>query len=81
MITRKEKFDLRRGLRADIAKVLRHIADTHLYSPKVVATKQDDPLFEDTCNYVNFHAAIMEFARTLEANNKYDEIIIKDIES
>lgn len=80
MITKKEKFELRRQWRNDMAKVLRHIANAHLYSTQVVATKQNDPLFEDSCNYVSFHSAIMDLARTLEANNKYDDIIYNDDE-
>lgn len=78
MITRKEKYDLRRGLRDDIAKVLFHIAKKHVYSQLIVDVKQDNPLFEDTCNYVALYSDIMEFARTLVANNQYEEIILKD---
>lgn len=56
------------------ARVINRIVNDNKYSEKVIQVQQNDPLFIDSCNYVNLVSELLEFCGTLQNMVKYAEM-------
>lgn len=56
------------------ARVINRIVNDNKYSEKVIQVQVNDPLFIDSCNYVNLVSELREFCDTLQNMVKYAEM-------
>lgn len=56
------------------ARVINKIVNDNKYSEKVIQVQQNDPLFIDSCNYVNLVSELREFSDTLLNMVRYAEM-------
>lgn len=69
----KEKSELLRN----VAKILREIMKKHRYSQECKDCGTENPFFDDSCEFVGLHAALMEFVMYLENHARYIECLKK----
>lgn len=74
----RAKIVARNRDRAIVATLLRNLLAKFPYSKACVYCGTDNPLFDDSCNFVELHHELSHMADTLDKMVEYEKTLLKD---